>query len=328
MRRTVGLLITFTLGLLTAALPADAQLSARIPRIGILWFGGPAEASPFQEAFRQGLRDLGYIEGQNVSIESRFAEFRFDRLPGLVADLISLKADIILASSTPPARAAKEATTTIPIVFASVVDPVRSKLVTSLARPGGNITGLSTLSTTLSKKKVELLKEIVPKASRIAVLWNPGDPDQVPAFQGIEVAVRALSMQLQSLEVRGPNELDSAFAAMNRGRAGAVMVEFGSGVSYWRKQIVDLATKSRLPAMYTWREYAEVGGLMAFGPSILTNFRRAAVYVDKILKGAKPADLPVEQPTKFELTINLKTAKALGLTIPQSVLIRADEVIQ
>jgi putative ABC transport system substrate-binding protein len=293
-----------------------------------LWPYSPSIAWPFAEAFRQRLRALGYVEGQTIALEERWAEGRYDRLPSLAAELVRLNVDIIVTASTPAVQAAQQATRTIPIVMTVVSDPVESDIVASLARPGRNVTGLSLMHPELSGKRLELLKEVVPKVSRVAVLWNPSNPIIPPLLRETEAAARALGVELQALEVRAPTELDRAFAAMTRGRAGALMVLPDVILRNQQRRIIDLAAKGRLPAMYAWREPVDAGGLMAYGASIPEIFRRAAVYVDKILKGAKPADLPVEQPTRFELVINLKTAKALGLTIPQSVLIRADQVIQ
>ncbi len=309
---------------------ADAQQSAKVPRIGWLSIASRTpEVSHLLEAFRQGLRELGYVEDQTIAVEYRFAEGRPERLPEFAAQLAALKVDIIVTPNPAGTQAAKEATSTIPIIFLGVADPVGSGLVASLARPGGNITGLTaTASPAIYGKHLELLKETVPKVSRVAVLRNPTNPDAAQMSREVGGAARALGVQLQVLDVRVPNELDSAFARMTRDRAGALLIMRDTMFFLHREQIAVLATKSRLSTISGAREYAEAGGLMAYGPSLPYDFRRAATYVDKILKGAKPADLPVEQPTKFELVINLKTAKVLGLTIPQSVLIRADGVIQ
>jgi len=264
-------------------------------------------------------------------IEYRFAEEKLERLPALAAELVALKVDVIVAPNTPAALAAKQATRTIPIVFSFAADPLTSGLVTSLARPGGNVTGLSLLGPELVGKCLELLKETVPRVSRVAYLWQPGALDErqeKDRLKRAEVAARALGMQLQFVGARGPEDFDRAFTDMTRARAGALTVLGGAMLFTERRRLVDLAAKNRLPAMYSWREFVDAGGLMAYGPNLTDSQRRAATYVDKILKGAKPGDLPVEQPTKFELVINLKTAKALGLTIPPSVLGRADEVIQ
>ena len=316
-------------GLLAAPLAAEAQQAAKVARIGIL--GGSAAPTPLREAFLQGLRDLGYVEGRTVVIEYRFDEEKLERLPALAAELVALKVDVIVTGSTPAALAAKQATRTLPIVFVAVGDPVGSGLVTSLARPGGNVTGLSNLAPELVGKCLELLKQAVPGVSRVAVLWQPGavgERTEKDMLKEAEVAARALGVRLQFVEARGPEDFDRAFSDMTRARAGALTV-LGSAMFFSeRRRLVDLAAKNRLPAVYPWREFVDAGGLMAYGPDLADLFRRAATYVDKILKGAKPADLPVEQPTKFELVINLKTAKALGLTIPPSLLGRADQVIE
>jgi putative ABC transport system substrate-binding protein len=315
--------------LLAVPLAAEAQQAAKVPRVGIL-AGSPA-ANPLREAFLQGLRDLGYVEGRTVVIEYRFDEGKFERLPALVAELVALEVDVILAGSTPAALAAKQATRTLPIVFAATPDPVSSGLVTSLARPGGNVTGLSLLAPELVGKRLEQLTQAVPGVTRVAALWQPGGQVERTAkdmLKGAEVAARALGVRLQIVEARGPADLDRAFSDMTRAHAGALTVLGGTMFSNERRRLVDLAARNRLPAVYTLREYVDAGGLMFYGPNTANSYRRAATYVDKILKGAKPGDLPVEQPTKFELVINLKTAKALGLPIPPSVLGRADEVIQ
>ena len=328
-RTTAAIIVTLALGILVMPLAPDAQQATRVPRIG--WLGGPTReaAEPFVQAFQRGLKDLGWVEGQNIVIEWRFAGGRAERLPDLAAELVRLQVDLIVVPSTPTALAAKNATKTIPLVTVGVGDPVGLGLVASLARPGGNITGLtSVVSPEIAGKQLELLKEAVPKVSRVAVLWNPATPGTALFLKETEVASRALGVQLQSLEARSLNDFDSAFAAMTTKRAGALLVLGDVMFVTHRVRPADLAAKSRLPAMYTLREYVEAGGLMSYGPITPELFRRVATYVDKILKGAKPADLPVEQPTKFELVINIKSAKALGLTIPQSMFIRADEVIQ
>jgi putative ABC transport system substrate-binding protein len=284
---------------------------------------------PSLEAFRQGLRDLGYVEDKNITIECRSAEGKLDRQPDLAAELAQLKIDIIVAAGgEPTARAAKQATQTIPIVMTNVGDPVVTGLVASLARPGGNVTGLVTMSPELSGKRLELLREAFPKISRVALFWNSANPEQEPQIKEIKVAGQALGIQLQILEVRGTNDFDKAFSAITKERADALLtLPDPLSVSQGRR-IADFAAKHRLPAMYPRMEFVDASGLMAYGPSYNDLFRRAAVYVDKILKGAKPADLPVEQPTKFEFIINLKAAKQIGLTIPPNVLVRADRVIK
>src|SRR5713101_2715957 len=317
-------------GLLTAPLAADAEQAAKVARIGYLT-GSLAAFPQLREAFIQGLRDLGYVEGRNLVIEYRSPEGKPERLPALAAELVALKVDVIVAAGTPQPLAAKQATRTIPIVFAGASDPVASGLVTSLARPGGNVTGLSILAPELVGKCLEQLKQAVPGVSRVAVLWHPGGyPERTEKniLKGAEVAARALGVRPQFIEARGPDDFDRAFSDMTKARAGALTVLGSTMFGNERRRLVDLAAKNRLPAVYPWREFVDAGGLMAYGPNVADLYRRAATYVDKILKGAKPGDLPVEQPTKFELVINLKTAKALGLTIPQSLLLRADEVIQ
>jgi putative tryptophan/tyrosine transport system substrate-binding protein len=307
---------------------ADAQQPGKIPRIGILPPGPISERVHLWDAFRQGLRELGYTEGQNIVIETRHAAMRPALLPDLAANLVLSKVDVIVAAGDPAIYAARYATTTIPIVMVAGADPVGSGLVTSLARPGGNLTGLSALSPELSGKRLQLLTEALPGASRVAVLWNPADPAKALDVRETQAAGQALGVRLQLLEVREPEEFESAFAAMARDRAEALITLGDPLTVSHRMRIVDLAAKSRLPTMYDVREFVEAGGLMAYGPSLADLFRRAAAYVDKILKGGKPGTLPVEQPMKFELIINIKTAKALGLTIPQSVLFLADQVIQ
>jgi putative ABC transport system substrate-binding protein len=318
-------------GLLAAPFGAEAQQAPRVARIGYL--ATDLSAAPhLREAFLQGLRDLGYVEGRNLLIEYRDAEGKLERLPALAAELVALKVDVIFAGGgTPSSLAAKQATRTIPIVFPTAADPVTSGLVTSLARPGGNVTGLSAFSPELVGKRLELLKQAVPGVSRVAVLWQPGGQGErtdKDMLKRADVAARALGVRLQVVEVRGPADFDRAFSVMTKARAGALTVLPSNIFSNERRRLVDLAAKNRLPAVYPWREFVDAGGLMAYGANRADGYRRAATYVDKILKGAKPADLPVEQSTKFELVINLKTAKALGLTIPPSLLARADEVIQ
>ena len=304
-----------------------AQQPTKIPRIGYLSANHPSTSSPRNDAFRQGLRELGYVEGKNVFIEYRYAEGKLDRLPALAADLVRLKVDIIMARGGQSIRAAKNATKAIPIVMIAVSDPVPLGFVTNLARPEGNMTGLTTQAPELGGKRLELLKEIVPKLSRVAVLGDHKTPGYGPQKKEIEIAGPALGLKLQIVEP-GPDDLEKAFSAMTKERAGALVVLQGPLTGSYRKQIVDLAAKSRLLATYHDSEFVEIGGLMSYGTSIADLDRRAAVYVDKILKGAKPADLPVEQPKKFELIINLKAAKQIGLTIPPNVLARADQVIR
>jgi putative ABC transport system substrate-binding protein len=322
--------ITLLLGGLFGPLAVKAQQAAKVPRIGYLALD--RAASPHLiEAFRQGLRDLGYVEGSNVVIEYRDAKGKFERVPALAAELVALKVDVIVAGGTPLILAAKQATRTLPIVFAAASDPVTDGLVTSLARPGGNVTGLSNIAPELVGKRLELLKQAVPGVSRVAFLWQPGgisERTEKDMRKEAEVTARALGVRLQFLEVRGPADFDRAFSDMTRAQAGALTSLGGSMFFNERRRLVDLAAKNRLPALYQQKEFVDVGGLMAYGANLADNFRRAASYVDKILKGTKPGDLPIEQPTKFELVINMKTAKALGLTIPPSLLQRADQVIQ
>jgi putative ABC transport system substrate-binding protein len=326
MRPRAVALITFALGVLTVPLVADAQQAAKVPRIGFLCaLSGP---SSHTEGFLQGLRELGYVEGQNIAIEFRFTDGKSDPFPELAAELVRLKVDVLVVASTPAIRPTKDTTNRIPIVMAQSDDPVESGFVASLARPGGNVTGLTTVSPQLSGKRLELLKEAVPKVTRVAVLWNVANPVAALQLRETQVAARTLGLKLQSLEVRAPKDLDRAFAAMRKERVGALVVLPDLMFFDHQKRLADLVAKSRLPAIYEEREFAEAGGLMAYGPSYPDMFRRAATYVDKILRGTKPADLPVEQPTKFELVINLKTAKALGLTISPSLLFRADQVMQ
>jgi putative ABC transport system substrate-binding protein len=325
----IGFVVTLTLSLLVVPRTAEAQQATKVHRIGRLSSGSPTEPNPALEAFRQGLRELGYSEGQNIVIECRYAEGRDDRLADLAAELVRLKMDVIVAGGSPAIRAAQHATHTIPIVMAAPPDAVAEGFVASLARPGGNITGLSWLGAELPGKRLELLKETVPQLSRLAVLANPANPAHEPLMHNVTGAARALGLQLQVIELRRPEELDTAFAAMAREGADALLVlEEPLLLTGLGRQIADLAATHRLPAMYNWKMSVDAGGLMSYGPSLPDIHRHAAVYVDKMLKGAKPADLPVEQPTKFELVINLKAAKALGLTIPPSILFQADEVIQ
>ena len=317
--------------LLTAPLAAEAQQSGKVFRIGILanvWATDP-RVEPLWQAFIQGLQELGYVEGQNITIEHRSSEGRYERLPALAAELVRLKVDVIVVPASQNALAAKEATRTIPIVMASAADPVAEGIVASLARPGGNITGLmGNAGPEIAGKRLELLKEAVPKVFRVAVLSNPTNPVSAPALGATRAAARSLRLQLQMLEARAPDEIERAFAAMTREHADALVVVTDAMFILQRKRIAAFAAKQRLPTMSGWREDVEIGSLMSYAASGRDNFRRAASYVDKILKGAKPGDLPIEQPTKFELVINLKTAKMLGLTIPQSLLLRADEVLQ
>ena len=309
---------------------AYAQQPAKIPRIGYVSGTGDAtNQGPYVEALRQGLRDLGYVEGKNFVIEYRGAEGKPGRMPSLVTELVELKVDVLVITTTEASRTAKQATKTIPIVMVSAVDPVATGLVDSVARPGGNITGLATLSQELIGKRLELLKEVVPRLSRVGVLQNLDAAGAANSFTAHETAANSLKIQTQSLDTRGPNpDLEGAFRAAVKGRVGALITVTSGPLFVRQKRIAELAIKNRLPSLYQGSSWVESGGLMSYSASDLDAYRRAATYVDKILKGAKPADLPIEQPTKFEFVINLKTAKALNLTIPQSVLFRADKVIK
>jgi putative ABC transport system substrate-binding protein len=321
-------LATLAGGFLASRLAVEAQPAPKTARIGFLSLSpGPTPTMDISP----GLRELGWIEGQNLAIEYRWAASREDQLPALAAELVRLKVDVIVTSSTPAAQAAKRATTTIPIVATFVADPVGSGLVASLARPGGNITGLTTLATGLVAKRLELLKAVVSGSTRVAVLWQPGalgERTMRDMMEETQVAGRTLALQLQFVEARRPDDFEQAFSAMREARAGGVLVFPNPILFEARRSIVAHAAKSRLPVVYPWREAASVGGFISYSTNFPDMYRRAATYVDKILKGAKPADLPIEQPTKFELVINLKTAKALGLTIPPSLLQRADQVIE
>jgi ABC-type uncharacterized transport system substrate-binding protein len=327
--RLIGLAVALSVSFILAALAVEAQQPGKVYRVGILTDKAldPAEARLWQ-AFRLGLRELGWIEGGNILIEFRGAEGNYARLPELAADLVRLKVDLIVARSSQFVQPAKAATSSIPIVFLVHADPEGTGHVASLARPGGNITGLANLQTDLAPKELELLISAVPVAKRIAVLWNPDTPSHIPGLKAVEEAGHTLRVQLQAVGARTGAELAGAFSAMARARAQAVLV-IGSPVFIAERQrVAQLAITHRLPTMLQTKEAVEAGGLMSYGPNFEDLYRRGAVYVDKILKGAKPADLPVEQATKFELVINLKTAKALGLTIPPSVLGRADQVIE
>ena len=322
------LLIALGVAALAWAGAVRAQAPSTLRRIGMLSGFSPSGYAPSYQAFRLGLRDLGWVEGKNISIEYRHAEGRHDRLPDLAADLVRLKVDVIVTAATSDALAAQRATKAIPIVMVAAGNPVANGLVESLARPGGNVTGLSQMLQEVSGKRLELLKEVVPKLSRVAVLWNPNSASATLNWKENQQPARQLGIQLFSLEVRSPSELDKAFEAATKVRAGALAILPDPVISTNLERIVDFATKSRLPSIYQSSEFADAGGLVTYGPDRTDLFRRAATYVDKILKGTKPGDLPVDQPTKLELVVNLKTAKALGITIPQSVLFRADKVIE
>jgi putative ABC transport system substrate-binding protein len=324
--RLIGLAVILALSLAFAPLAVEGQ-AGKVYRVGFLW-DTPAVWPHALEAFRQGLRDLGWVEGQNIIIEYRWTEGRFDRLPSLVEELVRLKVDLIVAPTSIYTAAAQRATSTIPIVFASHADPIGSGHVASLARPGTNATGLTIVMSETMAKSLELLKGTVSGLTRVAVIWDPATPSHRPALKAVEDMGRAMRLRLQALAVRSTTEFDSAFSAIVTERAGAVLVLSTPLFMGGAKQLAQLALTHKLPSMFGPREHVEAGGLMSYSPDRADLYRRAATYVDKILKGANPADLPVQQATKFELVINLKTAKALGLTIPQSILVRADEVIQ
>jgi putative ABC transport system substrate-binding protein len=322
MKKAAALPISFVVMLFAAAFIAEAQQLKKVFRVGIL----ENLSSPRTDAFRQGLRELGYVEGQNLVIESRFGSD--DRLPDLADELVRLKVDVIFAPMTNELRAAENATRTIPIVMATPSDPIASGFIASLAHPGGNVTGLTSIFGDLSAKRLELFKEAVPRITRVAVLADPAIPNYVAVMKGLEETARSLRLKLQILEVRHPGDLDTAFSAISRDRVEALFMAPAPVFFAESRQIADFSSKRRLPSSCTSGEYAEVGCLMSYGVSQTDSFRRAAYFVDKILKGAKPGDLPVQQPTKFELVINLRTAKQIGVTIPQSVLYQADRVIK
>jgi putative ABC transport system substrate-binding protein len=317
--------------LLAAPRAAEAQQAGKVPQLGYLsaLSGSDPQLQRSLDGLRQRLRELGYVEGQSLSIEYRWAEGKVEQLPHLAAELVRLKVDVIVASGgLPVAQAAQKATNTIPIIMTGPADPVATGLVASLARPGGNITGLAIISHELVGKELELLREVVPRVFRVAVLWNPTNPGNTLQLRGAEAAAQALGVRLQPLEARGPGEIERAFAAMTKERAEALLVLLDSMLLAQRDRIADLAARNRLPAVYGLQLHVEAGGLMSYAANQLAVSHRIVYYVDRVLKGTKPADLPVEQPTKFDLVINLKTAKALGLTIPPSLLARADQVIE
>ena len=326
-RRRTAATLSFALAILAAPLAADAQQQAKVARIGVL---GEPTASTYAtriEAFKQGLRELGYVEGQNIAIEYRWAEGNLERLPGLAAELVRLRVDVIVTHGTPGTRAAQQATTTIPIVMAHSGDAVGTGLITSLARPGGNTTGSTHFSPEINAKRMELLKEAVPHIRRVAALMNPGNPITEADLKQMEFTAQSLGIELRPVRVRRGDELDSTFLALVKARTNALVIEDDAVLASLARPIADLAAKYRLPRA-TSLDHVQAGSLLSYGASFTELWRRAATFVDKILKGAKPADLPVEQPTKFELVVNLKAAKALGLTIQRSVLVRADRVIQ
>ena len=329
MKKAVVSSILFVVVLLAVAVRAEAQQPTKVPRIGYLTNTSLSGNATRTEAFRLGLVELGYMEGKNIVIEWRYLEAKPDRLLSLAAELVRLKVDIIVTAGPLATRAAKEGTSTIPVVMAQDPDPVGNGFVASLARPGGNITGLSRLAPELSRKRLELLKEIIPKLSRVAVFGTSTQPGSAQMIREVELAAKAFGVKLQYLDLLSPRDIETAFREAGKGRADAVLLLVAGGVAgAHRTEIVELAVKSRLPVIYSGREYLEAGGLISYGVNITDLDRRAATYVDKILKGAKPADLPVEQPKKFELIINLKGAKQIGLTIPPNVLARADKVIK
>jgi len=325
-RKPIALILALILAVVAAPLAAEGQQVGKVYRIGYLSIAsGP---SPRTEALRQGLRELGYIEGKNITIEYRFAQEKADRLRGLATELVNLKVDLIVTGGPTATRAAQQATRTLPVVMAWGGDPVEARFVASLAQPGSNITGLTSMATELGSKRLGLLKEAVPHISRVAVLWNPSHSEASASFRETEGATRALGLSLESIEVRSAADLEGAFRRAVTRHADALTVLLDPVTLLNEAKVAELAARSRIPSIFYERRFATAGGLMAYGPLDEDLHRRAAGYVDKILKGAKPADLPVEQPTKFEVVINLKTAKALGLTIPPSLLQRADEIIQ
>ena len=326
MNRRRELVIALGVGALVAPLPSFAQLQGKVWRVGFLSPTSASFSSPYTDVFLKGMRDLGYVEGKNLVVEWRFADGKLERLPGLAAELVQLNVDVIVAGGSPAISAAQKATSTTPIVMTSAGDPVGSGFVKSLARPGGNITGLSVMSGDTSAKLLELLRSVVPKLSRVAMLTP--STTYGPLSKGVQAAAQKAGVKTLVAEASTPQEIENAFSMMVREKADAVIVGSPTTFAQQHRQIAELALKYRMPSMFQDRVYVEAGGLISYGQKFTDNYERAATYVDKILKGATPGDLPVEQPTKFELVINLKTAKALGLTIPQSVLLRADEVIQ
>jgi putative ABC transport system substrate-binding protein len=323
---SITLVIPVVLLVLVMSFSAEAQSSGKLALVGVLYPGGQP-LGPL-EAFREGLRERGYVEGRNLKLEWRFAEGHNERLPRLARELVSLKVDAIFAINTQAAQAAKSTSETIPIVIARVADPVRTGLVASFAHPGGNVTGLTSITEELAGKRLQLLREALPKAQRVAAVWNSGNPGFAATLREMEAASPQFGLKVQALPVRGVNDLPKVFEAITNGRADVVFVLDDVLITSHKQQIMEWATKSHLPVISIYREFADAGALIAYGPSIRDMYRRAAYFVDKILKGAKPGDLPIEQPTKVEFVINLKTAKALGVTVPPSLLLQADKVIE
>ena len=327
--RLIGLVVVLALSLSLPTLAAEAQETANKAHVGVLLLTPRAGAGgTYIEALRGGLRELGYVEGQNLLLEIRSAEGRPDRLPRLAAEILGTRPDVLVTAGSEAILTLKRATDVVPIVMATVMDPVALGITPSLAKPGGNLTGLAILSLELASKRLQLLKEAFPRLSRVAVLWNPDNPGNALVLKEVEIAAQALGLRWQGFAVQRPDKLVEAFEAVVGAQCNGILAIEDSVLFSHLSRIVESAARSRLPAMYAFRQFADAGGLMSYGPNTPDSFRRAAVYVHKILKGAKPADLPIEQPTKFELVINLKTAKGLGLTIPQSLLLRADQVIQ
>jgi len=326
--KALTLIVAFALSVLLTPPATEAQQRAHLPRVGYLGTSSASLEAELVKAFRDGLRDLGYVEGQNILIEYRWAEGNYQRFPDLVADLVNLKVDVILTAGTPGALAAKRATQTIPIVMAVTGDAVGTGLVSSLARPGGNLTGLTMMVPDLEGKRLEILREVVPKLTALVVLLNTANPLTAIQWKQTEISARTLGIQLQSVELRRPEEFKDAFAKVARQRPDGITMVADRFLLAHRMQIVDFVAKTRLPAIYPYRDFVVAGGLMSYSPSYEDLFRRSATYVDKILKGAKPSDLPIEQPTKFELLVNMRTAKTLGVPIPPSLLLRADHVVE
>lgn len=326
--RQGGVIVILCLGMLPVSAVTHAQATSKVHRIGFLGNSTAALEANLVGPFREGLRDFGYVEGQNTVIEYRWAEGNYQRFPALIAELIALKVDLIVTAGTPATLAVKKATTSVPLVMIAVGDPVGTGIVASLARPGGNITGLTSIAQELEGKRLELLREVVPNVSHVAVLWNAASPVQVIQEKATQAAAQVLGMKMLSLGVRSREEIEDAFTAILRERPEGLLVLADRLFLHHRQRIMDFAAEHRLPGVHAYRELVEVGGLMSFGPSYADMHRRAAIYVDRILKGAKPGDLPVERPASFELVVNLKSARALGLTIPHPVIMRATEVIQ